>query len=85
MCVGLAGRRADRSFSDRFTKTHKNNHRRYLRALEEVVIRAVRPLGVEAGREEGLTGVWTEKGKVAVRICFCFCTMYLRLFGCVNI
>ena len=41
---------------------------RYLRALEEVVIRALKPLGVAAGREEGLTGVWTEKGKVAVRV-----------------
>lgn len=40
---------------------------RYLRALEEMVIRAMRPLGVEGRREEGLTGVWTDKGKVAVR------------------
>lgn len=49
------------------TKT-KHTHR-YLRALEEVVIRAMRPLGVEGGREEGLTGVWTSKGKVAVSGC----------------
>lgn len=45
---------------------HHHHHHRYLRALEEVVIRAMRPLGVEGGREEGLTGVWTSKGKVAV-------------------
>jgi len=37
----------------------------YLRALEEVVIRTLAPLGIEGGREEGLTGVWVEGRKVA--------------------
>ncbi|MHB1194399.1 MAG: lipoyl(octanoyl) transferase LipB [Longimicrobiales bacterium] len=38
---------------------------RYLRDLEEVLIRAVATWGVEAYRAEGLTGVWTAGGKVA--------------------
>ena len=37
----------------------------YVRALEEVLIRTLRDFGVEAWRDPGLTGVWTEKGKVA--------------------
>lgn len=37
----------------------------YLRALEEVVIQTLAPLGIEGGREEGLTGVWVEGHKVA--------------------
>jgi lipoyl(octanoyl) transferase len=32
--------------------------RRYVRDLEEVLIRAVRVFGIEAGRVDGLTGVW---------------------------
>jgi lipoyl(octanoyl) transferase len=38
---------------------------RYVRDLEEVLIRALRVLGVEGGRKEGLTGVWVGDGKVA--------------------
>jgi len=38
---------------------------RYLRDLEEVLIRAVATWGVKAYRAEGLTGVWTAGGKVA--------------------
>jgi len=38
---------------------------RYLRDLEEVLIRAVATWGVTAHRAEGLTGVWTQGGKVA--------------------
>ncbi len=37
----------------------------YVRKLEEVLIRSVAELGVEAWREEGYTGVWTARGKVA--------------------
>ena len=37
----------------------------FVRRIEEVLIRTVADLGVEAWREEGLTGVWTERGKVA--------------------
>ena len=37
----------------------------YVRALEEVLIRTLADFGVEAWREEGLTGVWTGRGKAA--------------------
>jgi lipoyl synthase len=37
----------------------------YVRRLEEVLIQVLADLGVEAWREEGLTGVWTARGKVA--------------------
>jgi lipoyl(octanoyl) transferase len=38
---------------------------RYVRELEEVLMRAVRDFGIGAFRVEGLTGVHTERGKVA--------------------
>ncbi len=38
---------------------------RYLRDLEEVLIRAIRGIGVEGSRVAGSTGVWTSHGKVA--------------------
>ena len=38
---------------------------RYIRDLEEVLIRAVGELGVEATRVPGLTGVWVGREKVA--------------------
>lgn len=37
----------------------------YVRRLEEVLIRTLGDFGVEAWREPGLTGVWTDSGKVA--------------------
>jgi lipoate-protein ligase B len=37
----------------------------YLRRLEEVLIRAAADFGIEARRRAGLTGVWTERGKLA--------------------
>ena len=37
----------------------------YLRRLEDVLIRAAAAFGVEARRRPGLTGVWTEQGKLA--------------------
>ncbi len=37
----------------------------YVRKLEQVLIDTVADFGVEAWREEGLTGVWTAQGKVA--------------------
>jgi len=37
----------------------------YVRKIEEVLIRTLAVFGVAGWREEGLTGVWTERGKVA--------------------
>ena len=37
----------------------------YLRDLEEVLIRALAALGLDARREPGMTGVWLPEGKVA--------------------
>lgn len=37
----------------------------YVRKVEEVLIRSVADFGVEGWREDGFTGVWTERGKVA--------------------
>lgn len=39
--------------------------RRYVRDLEEVLIRASSDFGVQAGRVEGLTGVWVGREKLA--------------------
>ena len=38
---------------------------RYVRDLEEVLIHAVADFGIEAGRVEGLTGVWVGREKLA--------------------
>ncbi|SNB47944.1 lipoyl(octanoyl) transferase LipB [Geobacter sp. DSM 9736] len=38
---------------------------RYLRFIEEVLIRLCGNLGVDAGRVPGLTGIWTARGKLA--------------------
>ena len=38
---------------------------RYLRGLEECLIRTADSFGVEAFQRPGLTGVWTDKGKLA--------------------
>jgi lipoate-protein ligase B len=37
----------------------------YLRRLEEVLIETAATFGVEARRRPGLTGAWTERGKLA--------------------
>ena len=39
---------------------HGQDVKRYCRDLEEALIRTMRPLGVEATRIEGLTGIWLE-------------------------
>lgn len=44
---------------------HRRDLHWYLRTLEEVLIRALGWWGVEAGRKEGLTGVWTQGRKIA--------------------
>ena len=38
---------------------------RYMRDLEEVLIRALADFGIKAFRIDGLTGVYTERGKIA--------------------
>jgi len=48
-----------------FTDIHK-----YMRFLEEAVIRTLKEFGIEAGREQGLTGVWIDpRGKHPRKIC----------------
>jgi len=49
-----------------FTDIHQ-----YMRLLEEAVILTLRDFGIEAGRIQGLTGVWVdfEKGSQARKIC----------------
>jgi len=39
---------------------HGKDVKRYLRGLEEAIIRALEPLGIEGTRIEGLTGVWLQ-------------------------
>ena len=39
--------------------------RRYMRDLEETLIRLLTDYGITAARQEGLTGVWTSQGKIA--------------------
>ena len=46
-------------------KPDRKDLHRYLRDLEEVVIRTLARFGVTGTREDGLTGVWTRRGKVA--------------------
>jgi lipoyl(octanoyl) transferase len=42
-------------------KRHGKDVKKYVRDLEEALIRTLAPLGVEATRIEGLTGVWLER------------------------
>jgi lipoate-protein ligase B len=44
---------------------HYRDIHRYLRDIEEVLIRTVAEFGVAASRSEGLTGVWVKNDKVA--------------------
>lgn len=46
-------------------KPDRKDLHRYLRDLEEVLIRVAADYGVEARRREGLTGIWTGRGKLA--------------------
>src|SRR5438128_9345168 len=39
---------------------HGTDVKRYCRDLEEALIRTLRPLGIEATRIDGLTGIWLE-------------------------
>src|SRR5207253_353226 len=42
-------------------KRHGTDVKKYVRDLEEALIRTLAPLGVEAERLEGLTGVWLQR------------------------
>lgn len=44
---------------------HRRDLHWYLRALEAMLIDALRPLGIPAERRAGLTGVWTRGRKIA--------------------
>jgi lipoate-protein ligase B len=46
-------------------REHRQDLHWYLRGLEDVLIRALDRLGIEAGRNPGLTGVWTAGRKIA--------------------
>jgi len=46
-------------------KLHDHDVHRYLRMLEEVLIRVTRSYGIESERREGQTGVWAGERKVA--------------------
>lgn len=46
-------------------KPDRKDLHRYLRDLETALIEALDRFGIAAGREEGYTGVWTERGKIA--------------------
>jgi lipoate-protein ligase B len=46
-------------------KRHKQDLHWYLRQVEEALIRAVAPLGIEGERSAGFTGVWTQGRKLA--------------------
>ncbi len=46
-------------------KRHKKDLHWYLRQVEEALIIALGDLGIAAGREAGLTGVWTSGRKIA--------------------
>jgi len=42
-------------------KRHGKDVKKFCRDLEEAIIRALAPFGIEATRIEGLTGVWLER------------------------
>jgi lipoate-protein ligase B len=46
-------------------RRHRQDVRWYLRSLEEVLVAALRDLGVTAARRPGLTGVWVGERKIA--------------------
>src|SRR5258707_7945892 len=46
-------------------KRHRQDLHWYLRQVEEALIRALVPMGIEAGRSAGYTGVWTGGREIA--------------------
>lgn len=49
-------------------KPDRKDLHRYIRDLEETLIRALAGYGIDAGREEGLTGVWVGEGEAAEKV-----------------
>lgn len=45
-------------------ESNEQDVHRYMRNLEEMIICVLGKYGIEAGREEKLTGVWTKSGKI---------------------
>jgi lipoate-protein ligase B len=43
---------------------HEQDVHQYMRNLEEAIICVLREYGIDAGRQEKLTGVWTSSGKI---------------------
>ena len=43
---------------------HEQDVHRYMRNLEDAIICVLREYGIDAGRQEKLTGVWTSSGKI---------------------
>ena len=46
-------------------RTGERDVRKYMRNLEESLIRLLHTYGIESTRDQGYTGVWTEHGKIA--------------------
>jgi lipoate-protein ligase B len=46
-------------------RNHERDVRRYMRNLEELILRVLSSYGIGAARRDGLTGVWTDGGKIA--------------------
>ncbi|MFH1868424.1 MAG: lipoyl(octanoyl) transferase LipB [Candidatus Omnitrophota bacterium] len=46
-------------------KEHQMDLHRYLREIEEVIIKSLRKSGIPSFRPDGHTGVWTKEGKIA--------------------
>jgi len=46
-------------------RRHGLDARKYLRDLEEVLIRVLAEFGIEGGRAPGMTGVWVDNAKIA--------------------
>jgi lipoyl(octanoyl) transferase len=46
-------------------RNHERDVRRYMRNLEELILRVLNSYGIRAARHDDLTGVWTDGGKIA--------------------
>lgn len=61
-----------------------NDIHRYMRFLEEVIIRTLKEYGIEGSRIEKLTGVWIDAGKPSARKICAFgvrCSRWITMHG----